>query len=929
MGLAVGSHFSWAADALPETALKEGMKQLTELAWPSTKKVEWGHSDLMQVNRSPYGDPLGDALLHSKGNAWSLTQEDGSRWITNIWGANPNLADESSEWKPADLKQDFGAASKLFRKRIMEPEQGQGMHGEPTEAIRSQALIYSALLNRAGAITDSEKMARLAMEDTAALEREAVVVQAMTMLSTSELQGLTAQFRSDRDWSGYASGLRNLLDRFGGVLQGWRALEVLASLAEERASTQNGIPPLRWTGEPPSAEKEAIIAEWLEDTEAEEIYSLWILPTSGKRRDSSAFPFNLGREAVPLLARLLADHTLTSRMPEGHGMGYYGGQFSDPSEAPSAASAKSQFEQLHDRPRTRAELAMSLLERVIPSDWQSSLRSTPGEAQAKVILDWWDNLKDLPDIDLALQYLQSADQTGEVLSFVIEHGNEATWTQVEDALLQEAQLYNVQNVEKYAAARGEAARPFVDRVIEKIQSTDTRYFGGDAKQMEEQIKRSIGTLELALSSGSSTLGDFLDAMVKGESSPQELYSSIQRAAQNKPPADLVDSYLERIDRSDDPNIVLVLLRFAMVAIEGQGDEASPLEAAEAKRLLEKHRDRLTSFIEMAGEMSAHPPHGAFDNPAVLWATAHSSACVLALSLQEGDPSAQMGKLAALSPLGKRLAEVRQTHALAVLAGDDSSKLPSADSVPQGRVEEILKRLNDTDVSSAQSILDQLDDSERLALWQKIGGLTEDWPSSLLSLARRIREVEVPEGMQEIVKGLTLEGAEVSTALLHDLAARFAAHTPKEEILQLALTQGALHEGWTLSLQPLNEWPEWGLKDQALSMLHAATTALEKAKSAAVGFTRAGARNQGARLVWLEEPLTIETIESEKLPDEESSEVAVAERRALQQEELEVWKSLQALDCGKSLPWGGAGSVYLFQFPVAWLTQSVDDDTLSE
>lgn len=934
IALAVGTHLAGADDALSKAALQDGLEELTALAWPGTTKAEWGHSDLMQAARSPYGDPFGrsNSGPDTKGNVWLFTHDDGSRWISNIWGTTLTLLEDDSAWNPAVLKEDFDAALAYFQGDEKDRKsQAAGAWNRPNDpnANRSQALIYSAILNLAGATTESETVARLAMEGTATLEREAVVVQAMTMLGTTELRALTAGFRSDQNWGDFASGLRSLLDRFGGVVDGWRALEVLASLTEERATTQDGIPPLQWTGEPPSAEKEAIIAEWLENTEVEEIHSVWILPIGGKRHDASAFPFNLGREAVPLLAGLLADHTLTSRIPEGHGMAYYGGHSFDPSgsEGPSAASVRSEFEQLYDRPRTRAELAMSLLKSVIPSDWQSSLQGTPGEAQAKVILDWWNNFKDLPDLELALQYLKSGDQTGEVLSFVIEHGNEATWTQVEDALLEEVQIYSVRNVEIYAAARGEDARPFVDRVIEKIQSADNRYFA-DAKQMEEQLKRSIDSLELALSSGSSTLGDFLDAMVKGETPPEALYSSIQRASQKTPPADLVDACLERIDRSDDPKVVQILLRFALVAVEGQGDATAPLETAEAKRLLEKHRDHLTSFIQKAGEMSANSPHGSFDDPAVVWTSVHNFACVLTLSLHEGDVSAQMGKLAALSPLGRKLVKVRQTHALAVLAGDDSSKLPSADSVSQTRVDEILKSLDDTDVASTQSILDQLSDSERLALWQKIGGLTEDWPSALLSLARTIRTVEVPDAMQEIVKGLSLEGAEVSSVLLHDLAARLTAHSGEDQILQLALTQGALHEGWTLSLRWLDEWPKWGLKNQALGMLHAATTALEKAENITVGFTHAGARNQGTRLVWLEQPLTIETIKAQKLPDEESSEVAVAERRALQQEELEAWKSLQALDRRKSLPWGGAGSIYLFQVSAARLTQPDpgDDDS---
>lgn len=452
-------------------------------------------------------------------------------------------------WKNADAAKDAAAAVAWLKKEAQKSagavmtNSGGRFSGDPDDAAakyaasQQTALLWAALLLHTGQDAPALSLATTVLAGTDEARRKQLLDAFFDRLGNQAYAKVMQDFDKQRDWARLRDALDALVKKFS---SGWAqrdAVRVFHHHVVERAKLP-AAPPLK-TQSPLVDDAQTALLAWLKELEAgkQPPYDIWTLPPPPAGEDGenepraneaeTAFPRSHGLAAVPLLAALLADDTLTLVGLNQHGnfqRHYFGGGGRDEAER-----LRGSYRSLQ-KPPTRADLAWSALQRVLPQDLQHGEREDLAEAIPD-ILAWHASVKNTTPADLALAYLESGQNDAAVLAHAVATDDPKKLARLEGSMLESVDIWDLNRLEPFIEKLGpERGPPFLVKVRQKLEGDLGRY-QSDAAQQERQRKQ----MEAALKR--------LEATAKGEKKTLDLAALLAVLAAYDPMAENDDRFM--------------------------------------------------------------------------------------------------------------------------------------------------------------------------------------------------------------------------------------------------------------------------------------------------------------------------------------------------------------------------------------------------
>ncbi|HBJ83134.1 MAG TPA: hypothetical protein DDZ88_04520 [Verrucomicrobiales bacterium] len=586
---------------LSEAQLRDGLSRLAALlALDVPKNARWV---LVSSERGRFGIfSQEEDVLNTEGNAFLFDEKPGVEARVMVMydgGIYPVKAmqdggDEDARqmqrefratWKNADAAKDAATAAEWLQKEAKKAGAMQGLlsgsdpfgrgdeAGAQFAASQQSALLWAAMLLHTGQDASALSLATAALAGTDEAARKQVLDAFFNRLGDQAYGKIMQDFAKHRDWAKLSTALDELVKKFPLGWQRRDAVRVFHHHATERAKLP-AAPPLKTKGTL-SADDQKTLLDWLKELEAgnQSPFHIWTLPPLVLEEDvesrsnemETAFPRSVGLAAVPLLAALLADDTLTLVGLDGRGGGFQqhffgGGQ--DKTER-----LRNSYQSLQ-KPPTRAHLAWSVLERVLPQDLRRSDLADFAEAIPD-ILAWHASVKDAAPADLALAYIESGQNDETVLAHAIATDDPKKLVRLEGAMLEGVNIWDLNGLEPFVTKLGPQRGPsFLTKVRQKLEGDLSRY-QNDASQQERQRKQ----MESALKR--------LEAAAKGEKKTPDLKALLAVFAAFDPEAEDADQVAIREAYEDFPKATKKLSAPARVetVVNALPDFKSPKFAA--------------------------------------------------------------------------------------------------------------------------------------------------------------------------------------------------------------------------------------------------------------------------------------------------------------------------------------------------------------
>ena len=312
-----------------------------------------------------------------------------------------------------------------------------------------------------------------------------LVEAAMSQVADGQYESLYRRFRAEGDWQAYENGIRSLLERYS---DGWRMELVMRELLRRIEERTGAVPPVpvATTGWTPAEQEQAV---WMLDLRTVRKNpspwlgpsALWIIPSSW--RDQVPVPLDAelkirarGVEATPFLLALADDGALT-------GVDYR--TISDASHANCWRIEGVTFEHF-DRPATRGEVALFWLLEMFPESVIKEGYSRKEGAKLKAaIRGAYQRYAGFSDEELAVQLLPAeyGSFNPSAVQFLMGRARKSAVPGLEAYLLfeppeaqeqgywKEVRYKNrIELATKYAAMRGNDARPFLDAMVAQLRT---------------------------------------------------------------------------------------------------------------------------------------------------------------------------------------------------------------------------------------------------------------------------------------------------------------------------------------------------------------------------------------------------------------------------------------------------------------------------
>jgi hypothetical protein len=484
--------------------------------------------------------------------------------------------DDGSELLEKDVKtiidalSDSDAADEL--RRLVEYGRGQSI---------GSLLIFAAQIDQAG-------HKQLAHDLTEALfnsnpNRDAVIDAAVSLLADDQYDLIWSQFQEDHDWQAYHRGTLALLEKFP---RGWSSRAATAMLvpALEKRASGAAVPPIEIPGTPLSPKALQILGrlheamakpgtpELPEGLDLSQIpvqlraqvlanyggnsgfdidsLGLWLLPQAaeeeGEEEESSDDPriaiTRIGIDAIPALAALLGDSTLTHFPNESGSFGSYYSSSED------EMSRTLRVYRSMNRPTSRAEIASGILAAVIPSGDEesgSSFDSSAPEDLREPALEFWKKHRESNAVELCREYLSTGNSQQKFYAgqFLAESKDPAAAAVFETAVLESPEpLEMLSLVESYLTQRKAAGRPFFEKFSKLLREFETE----DESDLPWPLRQSGGVegtiRKLGILVGASSVEELISSALKSkeaQESPKEMALALSNTLRTIPVADLI------------------------------------------------------------------------------------------------------------------------------------------------------------------------------------------------------------------------------------------------------------------------------------------------------------------------------------------------------------------------------------------------------
>ncbi len=737
----------------------------------------------------------------------------------------------SGNWKELDLAHDVKEAAILLRKQMESARKaapsnvddgidsvrmsGFRESNDPRSvwrASRQSAFYWAAALKRTGHAAEALQIARIVFQDMTEQDRRGMIDQACNGLADSRWKRSLSALPEHRDWKKLRAELATLVGTF---TQGWQqrdSARVLLNKLDERIK-QKSEPPLK-TAQPLAEADQKLLRDWFESQKklARPVDERWsLLPRIAADEDEpdpgpaagNSFPASKGLAAIPLLASLLADETLTTSATSqsaGYSHFYSGDSGGDPIERLQQAYKS------FPKPVTRADLAWAKLEMILPQEMRSEDNTGHAE-QIPTIMEWYASVKKASPAELALSYLENGDLSANVIAHVAKI-TEDKMPGVEDALISNAQIYGLEQFEPFVKQRAEKAGPFLKKLRVKLEGELEKYQRSGGQSQQKELDRGMKRLE-KLASGKievRSADELLALVAKGtydenqagleeqndvQTEAMEAWKELPAALVKLAPVERVKMIAKHLPEFQSSQGALQLcwpLLNPAYARSMGADISLKLTPEERKQVLAETKQQWLKFLD------GNFPDIKEDEQRESFA---GSAAYFIEALATGANSSELqSRVQALEPLGARLSPLLRARALAFLEGREPTPLPNSKSVSNDEAAKLVTDLDKLPTDELRKQLDALDPAKLLAVHQFLTAM-DKWPAGFLKLASQVSQIKI-NGVKDAASWQKWKGHAVNFDAIVELARAVAAETGDEE-MRISLNSVTVLDGFTLNV----------------------------------------------------------------------------------------------------------------------------------
>lgn len=812
----------------------EGFKRLVTLGLPSLEGSIWSTSQNESIN--DYA--LREILSELKGNGWSIDSNGKSAFLP-LGAVKPTeMSADQPRGGGGFLGAVFGGGSKKPRavdlvadaneliKFLDDPE----ISKEFREALEymgpaslGRLLIFATQLYQSGHPAEANRLAESLFNLGAS--PESVIDSAVDLLAARDLASVTDEFFARKDWAAYERDLRALAMRYPRGWQAFPSVQMLLPAVADRVSRRvpakpiiEGIPlnseavaaldaALHEEKKAPddgavtryakehgismeqlTPEVRSRIAEMLAGNNRARSSGHWLIeePPGESEKDSWSRLKKLGVEALPALAAVADDETLTFSRNSSSGRSSY---FSNRNES-AADQALSAYQSM-DRPLSRGELARRLLISALPGE---NLEESDSQALVSNAMAFWKAHQKKSRLELLLVFLAEGDssqkQTASML--LAEMPDEAARQAFEKyALESEDMASTLDAVPIYLKLHKTAAKDFFTRYSEAFKF---QFEGADLDEIS-------GGYEIKVAGGVDKYLKKLSRFVSGES-PRKLLLALAKA--EKPNVQQINSLSQTVQESSPDQFVPLFLEAAVAATSVETRSAF-LTASYTR----KHRER----ADPEAKKETPIPSAQIANWTVLLEderpTAYGGAIqqLAATMLEQLHSPGSLERAYLINLLDPRAgSELMLARAKDRTAGKSPTPLPDPEMVSAARLEEMRNQLAAAKPEAIHELAKSWPLVEQLAFlkWRSDPENSSKIPASLVASRRLLTApVEYPGGptlaqMNEIRQSLELKPqAKIEYDLIANLAISLASGTKKQSGLVAIFSNSPLDTGIAL------------------------------------------------------------------------------------------------------------------------------------
>ncbi|MBN8460314.1 MAG: hypothetical protein J0M04_20995 [Verrucomicrobia bacterium] len=742
-GILLGLQIAGLAQNVPATEVKtpdfsEGFKRLAALGLPSLDdKAVWVTSKNTRLSYQ-----FQRSIKGFKGNAWQAGT--GKDAIMVEFGAVRASTGAMAATKP-DLDKDVATLIEALRKADPQGTESDGILGYRYSpgGMAAEVFVFAAQLHQTGHADAANRVATALFD--AMPSRENLVDQVVGRIASKAYDEVAEKFFETGDWAAYHRDAAALVEKFP---RGWSLREpvaMLLPLLENRAKGgevpsvslsgveipekaaaiaaellakpapakpgRGGVDPVELRGMPAEARAEYIRYMYGRGSSIPDQWLVNEAPTTADIANPLMKLAALGTDALPALAAVLGDTTLTHRRnlsESGYDSPFGNRQIGGEDQAAAA------FQSLN-RPASRGEIARMMLKSALP-DPDDSLDETDDESLKSMAIEFWQAHRNHSREELAVVFLRSGSsrQVSSAASVLASAKDEKYHKLFEEHILALDPAYPAyQDVTVYLKSRGKAGKDFFESYAKLIRAQapdpkddDTDNSGGF--DQNTYMLREAGGVEQIIKSLAPLVGDKTPrdiALEIARGKPADAEAAIEALApvlEELKPLKRLHALLGGASVATDTGVRARFLH-ACLEIEWYDEDEDEEEPAEKSGEPSKPapvraigpveagvwRKLIADTAKIPKELaSSNPSHRNSLDSLLVTETIGDLACYALEASMETDQGIY-GIIRAAELLGKKSSELVREFAVARLDGKAPPSLPDAEKVSEDRLKEII------------------------------------------------------------------------------------------------------------------------------------------------------------------------------------------------------------------------------------------------
>mgnify|MGYP005840836133 CR=1 FL=1 len=560
----------------------DGFARLAALGLPDMEGAQWtSHVPPTIAQSSPLSDwTYREVGIQPAGRAWRFPGDEpsylhyGKTTITTSEETTDTKAESALE---IDVKHLIRTLEKIASGK------SDNSSSSYFATIRGAILVFATQVHGAGHPEEANRIANALFQTST--DRVAIIDQAVSEFANAKYAEITERFFAEHDWQSYHRDLSAIVEAYP---RGWDkrlAVAMLIDRVAKRASNApTSIPELpeinfdpdalaavnQWmkpAGEKPEVSEDELanmaqqhginladVPAEHRDTIIQQLMQLreggynahhtniWLLnpPDPKSAHDPIAKTKSLGMAAVPVLAALVEDDTLTPIQNNSNQRTHYSSYRS------SEAELARQYYQSMPRPMSRGEIATQLLQSILPGTEQHS-QPSPLAMRDRAV-EFWQLHHQKSSTELALVYFTEGNDQQKQLAaqHLASSDDPEAWKAFEKVILEAPDILTVAAfVQPYLEKRKHEARDFFETFAQKVRKSmegidienvdydDSAYRIASAGGADKFLS------PLAVLAGASSIDDLLKDAVKAGADDPYAWDNLESSLKSTPLTELL------------------------------------------------------------------------------------------------------------------------------------------------------------------------------------------------------------------------------------------------------------------------------------------------------------------------------------------------------------------------------------------------------